>query len=166
MKGRKRSYSGEEKETARQLYAENQNKLYVSRKLNIPEATVRLWVKEWEKDPKWQELVDKKTADFAARADKLIDTGMKIMKRRLDRVYEFEDELDTLIGILIQKGDISQSEIKSVLSKLSAVTIPNIREITTAIGTMYDKAALAKGNTTDNVSVKILLPEGGDEYAG
>jgi hypothetical protein len=38
--------------------------------------------------------------------------------------------------------------------------------LTTVIGTLYDKKALADGNATDNVAVSIKLPEGIDEYAG
>lgn len=38
--------------------------------------------------------------------------------------------------------------------------------LTTVIGTLYDKKALADGNATNNVSVSVKLPEGIDEYAG
>jgi len=41
-----------------------------------------------------------------------------------------------------------------------------VNHLTTVIGTMYDKKALADGKATDNVSVSIKLPEGIDEYAG
>ena len=41
-----------------------------------------------------------------------------------------------------------------------------VNHLTTVIGTMYDKKALADGTATDNVSVSIKLPEGIDEYAG
>lgn len=38
--------------------------------------------------------------------------------------------------------------------------------LTTVIGTLYDKRALASGDTTENVKVSVKLPEGLDEYAG
>ena len=38
--------------------------------------------------------------------------------------------------------------------------------LTTVIGTLYDKKALADGNSTSNVAVSVKLPEGIDEYAG
>ena len=41
-----------------------------------------------------------------------------------------------------------------------------INHLTTVIGTLYDKKALADGKATENVSVDIKLPEGIDEYAG
>lgn len=41
-----------------------------------------------------------------------------------------------------------------------------INHLTTAIGTLYDKRALAEGSVTEKVEVQIKLPEGADEYAG
>ena len=41
-----------------------------------------------------------------------------------------------------------------------------INHLVVAVGTLYDKRALAEGSATDNVSVQIKLPEGIDEYAG
>lgn len=40
-----------------------------------------------------------------------------------------------------------------------------VNQLTTAIGTLYDKRALAKGESTNNTKVIIELPEGIDEYA-
>lgn len=41
-----------------------------------------------------------------------------------------------------------------------------VNQLTTAIGTLYDKKALADGATTENVEINIKLPPGVDEYAG
>lgn len=41
-----------------------------------------------------------------------------------------------------------------------------INHLTTAIGTLYDKRALAQGENTGKIEVEIKLPEGIDEYAG
>ena len=40
-----------------------------------------------------------------------------------------------------------------------------VNHLTTVIGTLYDKKALADGSSTENVSVSIKMPEGIDEYA-
>lgn len=40
-----------------------------------------------------------------------------------------------------------------------------VNHLTTVIGTLYDKKALADGKPTDNVEVSVKLPEGIDEYA-
>ena len=41
-----------------------------------------------------------------------------------------------------------------------------VNHLTTVIGTLYDKKALADGESTQNVSVEIKLPPGVEEYAG
>lgn len=41
-----------------------------------------------------------------------------------------------------------------------------VNHLTTVIGTLYDKRALADGNATERVSVDIKLPDEADEYAG
>ena len=40
-----------------------------------------------------------------------------------------------------------------------------VNHLTTVIGKMYDKKALAEGNAIENVSVEIKLPDGVNEYA-
>ena len=41
-----------------------------------------------------------------------------------------------------------------------------VNHLTTVIGTLYDKKALADGRSTNNIMVEIKLPDGCDEYAG
>lgn len=38
-------------------------------------------------------------------------------------------------------------------------------QLTTVIGTLYDKRALDQGKTTNNLAIEIKLPEGAEEYA-
>lgn len=72
-----------------------------------------------------------------------------------------------------KKEDFSKSAtriIEKALKRLEKeldsdeVNIP-INHLTTAIGTLYDKRALAQGSATENVEIKIVLPEGAEEYA-
>lgn len=41
-----------------------------------------------------------------------------------------------------------------------------VNHLTTVIGTLYDKKALAEGEATENVAVEIKLPPGVEDYAG
>lgn len=40
-----------------------------------------------------------------------------------------------------------------------------VNQLTTAIGTLYDKRALAKGESTENTKITFALPSGIEEYA-
>lgn len=41
-----------------------------------------------------------------------------------------------------------------------------VNQLTTAIGTLFDKKALCEGNATNNVKIEVKLPPGADDYAG
>jgi hypothetical protein len=57
--------------------------------------------------------------------------------------------------------DLALKRLKSLLSDKNAVIPAN--QLSTVIGTLYDKRALANGESTDNVTFK--LPPGIDKYA-
>ena len=63
-------------------------------------------------------------------------------------------------------SQLTQQEKTQLVSKLRALQLQDTKAVTTAIGTLYDKRALAEGGTTENVTVSVKLPEGIDEYAG
>ena len=79
-----------------------------------------------------------------------IDKGLKLLDRRINTALEHEDELDELIDEIFttDKEEISQDEKKALVNKIRSLQVQKLGEITTAIGTLYDKRALAKGETT------------------
>lgn len=98
----------------------------------IGESTVRKLVKDNLDKPEFASLMQKQKADFAEKAEELID-----------------------LALLRLRDELEDRENR----------IP-VNQLTTAIGTLYDKRALALGESTDNRKVEIRLPEGFDEYAG
>ena len=44
---------------------------------------------------------------------------------------------------------------KSLIAKIRSLELHDIRSLTTAIGTLYDKKALAEGKPTDRVDVVV-----------
>jgi hypothetical protein len=123
---------------------------------------------EHKDDPEFVKLRDETKESFADSAKSIIDKGMTLLERRFDRALEHEDELDLMIDEIVNthKTQLSQQEKTALISKLRALQLQDVKAITTAIGTLYDKKALAEGGATDNVTVQVKLPEGIDEYAG
>ena len=74
---------------------------------------------------------------------------------------EKREEFSKMAGRLIKKA---AKRLEDELDDVSKV-IP-VNHLTTVIGTLYDKKALADGNSTDNLEVTVKLPEGIEEYAG
>jgi len=58
--------------------------------------------------------------------------------------------------------DIALDRLKKEL--INAEEIP-VNQLSTVIGTLYDKRALAKGESTDNTRVTFTLPKELDDYA-
>ena len=165
MRGKK--YSDEIKEQAYALYAVSGNIAEVSKAIGVPANTISTWIKNKPPD-KFDELRDEKKRDFIKQASEIIDKGMILLDQRFERALEHEHELDLIIDQVFtaDKDEISQKEKERLVQKIRALQLYDVKAITTAIGTLYDKRALAKGESTDNMSVQIKLPEGADEYAG
>ena len=137
-----------------------------SRELGYAVSTVEVIVKRNKDKEEFIELVKQKRADFSARADKIIDKGLRLLDRQLSRAIGREDEIDELIDEVYDAEDVLSDRDKiETAKKLSRLKLEDIKALTTAIGTLYDKKALTDGKATSNTEIMFRLPEGFDEYA-
>lgn len=149
-------YNDDIKEKAIALLTVNNSVSYVAKELNVPRTTVMSWKKQFDKkaDEKGEEnlvkLRQKKKEEFINDAWNIIDTGKQILLRRLKRALTNEDELDTLMQEIMSlpNTELSTEKKKALASKLSAIKVEDIGKLTTALGTIYDKQALANGEAT------------------
>lgn len=92
----------------------------------------------------------------------------------VEKIVKTNRDKDEFVKLCAEKKeDFSKSAtriIEKALKRLEKeldsdeLNIP-INHLTTAIGTLYDKRALAQGSATESVEVKIVLPDGAEEYA-
>ena len=138
-----------------------------SRELCYAVSTVEVTVKKNKDKEEFIELVKQKRADFSARADKIIDKGLRLLDRQLSRAIDREDEIDELIDEVYEADEdvLSDRDKNETARRLSRLKLEDIKALTTAIGTLYDKKALSDGKATSNTEVTFKLPEGFDEYA-
>ena len=148
-------------------YAVTGNYSQTSRETGVPLATVKDIVDKNADNPEFEKLRSETKANFADKATSIIDKGMKLLERRFNRAIEQEEVLDLFIDEISCTPNtvMSQQEKTALITKLRGLQLQDTRAITTAIGTLYDKRALAEGSSTDNVSVTVKLPEGVEEYA-
>lgn len=139
-----------------------------ARDLNLPVTTVKSIVDSNKAKPEFVKLRNEKMSEFSERASEIIQKGLTLLDKRLDRAIAQEEDLDVLMDAIFatDKDELSQDEKNRLVCKIRALQLQDIRAITTAIGTLYDKRALAEGKATENVAVEIKLPEGIDDYAG
>lgn len=138
-----------------------------ARELELPYMTVKGIVDRNKDKPEYVKLRAEKMNEFSVRASEIIQKGLTLLNKRLDRAISSEEDLDVLIDEIFatDKEELSQDEKNKLVNKVRALQLQDIKAITTAIGTLYDKKALAEGGATDNVSVTVKLPEGIEQYA-
>ena len=173
-----RRYTDEDRIKALELLALGHSLSDVSRTFNIPITTIHNWEKEktdgareLKKELNSEELErirKEKKEEFVAKANDIIKKGLSLLDKRITRALEEEESLDELICELVKKNnenELSISEIKEIANKLKEMKVQRVSEITTAIGTLYDKQALAIGEATVNAGIKIVIEDGGEGFA-
>ena len=117
-------------------------------------------------DKAYQETVQETQAALAERIEGLLDKALILFDRKITRALEGEDVLETAIREIADDESIKGGVRADVLNKLRSAEIHRLSDVTTAIGTLYDKRALARGEATENTRVTVDLPEDIEKYAG
>lgn len=160
-------YSDKDREKALAIYMETGSAQVVSERLNIPRTTIKTWIGKMSAD-EIAETRRKKREEFATRAWVPINKALTLLDRELDTALNKQDELDALYDIImdIDKGELSDKRKLEIARKIERLQRMDLRELTTAIGTLYDKQALALGDSTSNQSITVELDKELEEYAG
>lgn len=140
------------KEQAIALLATTNNIAEVARKLNIKENTLRTWKKQLEegtsKESKdFVELREKKKKEFVESAWVNIELATSILNKRLSRALIQEDLLDTMLAEA-QKETVGSDARKQLAKNIASMRLDDISKVSTTLGTLYDKQALANGEAT------------------
>ncbi len=165
-------------EVARAYLATGETVASVARRLSVPESTVRGWRKKFEREDSqaqsvtpekntaeggggkellqhyasdnFAELRAQKKREMIERAWRIIEKAQAKVERDLDRAIEKEKFIDNAIVLLGTVGDqMSASELKATFKTLREMKIDDIGKLSTVMGTMYDKQALAMGDETE-----------------
>ena len=55
------------------------------------------------------------------------------------------------------KKSLNETQKKMIVNKIGKMQLTSLSELTTALGTLYDKSRLAKGESTDNTTFKVEI---------
>lgn len=126
-----------------------------ARDLNLATTTVRDIVLANKNKDEFVRLRNEKMSEFSDKASELIQKSLTLLGRRLDTALEREAEFDFLIDEIFStpKTALSQDEKNKIVSKLRSLQVQDIKALTTAIGTLYDKKALADGKPTGRTEI-------------
>lgn len=168
----KKRYTDEQKETALAMYAVNGNITYVAEQTGIPKQTVWQWIDKdnrENKDNPISQIRTKKKAEFAEKCWEPITTGVELINRQMETFRDKQEELDRILELIedISEDDIPYKKKLQIIKNVEKLARPDMRELTTAIGTLYDKQALAKGEKTVDIGITVesyLRNCEGDEF--
>lgn len=126
-----------------------------ARNLNLPVSTVKNIVDNNKDKPEFVKLRNEKINEFSSHASEIIQKGLILLNKRFDRALSSEEDLDVLIDEIFAAGkeELSQDEKNRLVNKIKALQLQDIKAITTAIGTLFDKKALADGNPTARTEI-------------
>ena len=101
---------------------------------------------------------------FIETASKAIENGAELINRRMELALKHQQELDDLLND-IPDGELTAVQKQELRTKIRSLELYKLNEISTAIGTLYDKRALAQGQSTENTTIEIKMPQDVMKYA-
>ena len=138
-------------------YAVTNNYSETARACNLGVSTIRNIVMENRDKEEFRELFERERESFAEKASEIIDKGLALLNRRISTALRYEEELEMLIDEIYStsQDEITAREKIALVNKIKNLQLQRMGEITTAIGTLYDKRALALGESTENTKISV-----------
>lgn len=138
-----------------------------ARQLDIPVGTVEDIYKKNINKEEFTKLRKEKTEEFAETATRIINKATNLMEQRIDLATEHENELEEIIDEIwmTDKKEMNETKKKALVAKISGMQLYSLKELSVAIGTMYDKRALAKGESTVNTDINIKMDKKVEELS-
>jgi len=145
--------SDERREEIKALLATGLSKNDIAKRCKVSWATVDTLSKQ-EPD-KIENIREHKRTEFIDRLWNSMDKALGLADKRIQMALEASDKLDQLSDEIGDAGldPKKAQELQNAITNLS--TIP-LGQISTYIGTIYDKHALMTGGKTSDVGVKIV----------
>jgi transposase-like protein len=145
-----KKYSEELRAECIQEYIQGQNQEDIAHRHNVPRSTIGVWIRETEKNGEADCIAKaraERTANFITRSKNAVDLLLELILKQTKTALENQDELQQALDLL-QKEDMSQTERQRLARKIGNIAAPGMRDLAIALGTIYDKGALASGEAT------------------
>ncbi len=157
-----------------------------ARKMGLPKSTVATWKKRFEEEKPaaadddldleqarpqkgagaralgtgqaFEELRTLNKEQFIADAGEIVSMSQQLVRHDLAYAIEHRAKIDRAIEVLCALGErISPQELKLCVKVLTELRLPDIGKLSSVMGTMYDKRALARGEPTENIGGTAII---------
>ena len=142
------------KETIKALLSSGEAKNAIAKKVGVSWATVDKVSKE-EPD-KLESLREHKRSQFIDRLWNSMDSALKLADKRIELAIDANHKLDELYD-LVGDAALETKKIFEIQRAIDSISSVPLGQISTFIGTIYDKHALMKGESTSNSTVTVKL---------
>lgn len=138
-----------------------------ARQLDMPVTTVEKIYKDNKEKEEFVKLCNEKKDEFVENATRIINKSTELLERRLDMALDQQDELENMIEEIwdIDKSELNETRKKTLVNKLTKLQLNNLSEITTALGTLFDKRNLMEGKSTVNTDITIKMDKKVEELS-
>lgn len=115
-----------------------------------------------ENTEEYEKVCEEKKELFSSRANRIINKSLDLIEERIDTAKKNQDELEEIIQMVLEqdKKDLNETQKKAIVNKIAKMQLNSLSELTTAMGTLYDKMRLANGESTENnkfeVDIKVV----------
>ena len=134
----------------------------ISRKMKVSESAVSRTIKAYkESEPdEYESLRHVSKENIVREVWKGVEGLTTLLNRRVNTLLEHEDKLEKCVRAIGSDEELPDSVKKSMIRSLGEVLNPKLVEITTALGTAWDKVERSQTDIdTNEASGVVLLPE-------
>lgn len=130
----------------------------IAKTVEIGNGTAHKYKKELMQTDEFEQVRAAKKQEFINEAWNVVQKALKLADKRFSKALDDEAAIEKIINT-IKHDDLTQAQKKSLVSRLNGLQMTNIRDISVALGTIYDKQALASGEPTTISESKEPLEE-------
>lgn len=140
-------------------YAITGNYAETAKALDLAPNTVKgIYLKNKGKK-EFAQLLDKNKEEFATKATEIINKTIKLLNKRLDGAIKHEETIDKIIDEIASDGEVNDRLKAKLIGELAKKQMQSASDLARTMAIVFDKRALAKGDSTDNIEITIGVEE-------
>lgn len=134
-----------------------------AKQFNVSDTTVKDIIERNYDD--FKKIQEEKKEDFLSRSNRIIDKMTNLLDRRVTRALDKEDEIDKTIDFIWDIDEnaedkdekMTYKEKVALVKQLGRISLNSMNEITTSMGTVFDKTRILQGGTESNETPSVTV---------
>ena len=148
-----------EKEQIMAMHASGMSYSAIGKAIGLSKSAVCSRIKKYksESPDSWEEIRDNVRKKIVEDTWKSVETLTKILNKRLDIILKHEDNLDKILTTIVKSEEINEQTKKQIIKLINDNVSPKLVEITTAMGTAWDKADKSQSAVDESEESGVVI---------